>query len=127
MLQTQESKKNFKQFLIFFSSIISYFVVYFFFTTFENIFDLTSQIPHLQEMKIAVAFIISFGLFIFFFRNTFVQKKLSSWIEEYGKIVFPSPTEAFKQSIIILIAVIIIGFLLGLFDFLSQKILSFIK
>lgn len=127
MLQTQESKKNFKQFLIFFSSIITYFIVYFFFTTFENIFDLGSQVPYLQEIKVATAAIIALGLFIFLFRNSFVQQKLSSWIEEYGKIVFSSPKESFKQSIIILIAVVIVGFLLGLFDFLSQKILSFIK
>lgn len=127
MLQTQESKKNFKQFLIFFSSIISYFIVYFFFTTFENIFDLNSQIAYLQEIKIGISVIIALSLFIFLFRNSFVQQKLSSWIEEYGKIVFSSPKESFKQSVIILIAVVIIGFLLGLFDFLSQQVLSFIK
>ncbi len=127
IFEKESSRSKVKQIVILSASLLIGLIFYQLVGFFKNLLDLTEVIPHLEEGRIALSIFLGFTTFILSYRVKIISKTLEMWFDEYSKILFPPGSESFKQSLIILVGVVLVGFLLGLFDVMSQWALSFIK
>ncbi len=90
-------------------------------------FELEAKIAHFTLISQITAVLIGLTAFIIVLSH----KKSSSFLQEtFGellKVVWPDKNETVKHTISILILVTIVGFILGLFDFLAGKFLTLLR
>lgn len=73
-------------------------------------------------MSQAVSIIIAVIAFVVIYKNDKAISYLSEVYSECLKIVFPDREVTNKQTIIVMIGVTVIGFILGMFDWLTQQL-----
>ena len=89
-------------------------------------FDLESKITQYLIISQVVAVLVSLGVFIYVMKNPVISTFLKEVYQEAIKVVWPDKNETVKHTIGIMIGVTIVGFLLGLFDFVATWLLSLI-
>jgi len=89
-------------------------------------FDLESKITQYLIISQVVAVLFSLGVFIYVMKNPVISTFLKEVYQEAIKVVWPDKNETVKHTIGIMIGVTIVGFLLGLFDFVATWLLSLI-
>ena len=89
-------------------------------------FDLESKINQFLIISQLVSVLISFGVFIYVMKNPVISTFLKEVYQEAIKVVWPDKNETVKHTIGIMIGVAIVGFLLGIFDFVATWLLSLI-
>lgn len=89
-------------------------------------FDLESKIDQFLIISQLVSVLISLGVFIYVMKNPVISTFLKEVYQEAIKVVWPDKNETVKHTIGIMIGVTIVGFLLGLFDFVATWLLSLI-
>lgn len=90
-------------------------------------FDLESKIPQFLMVSQLVAVLISLGVFVYIMKNPKTSTFLSDVYQEGIKVVWPDKNETVKHTIGIMIGVTIVGFILGIFDFVATWLLSLIS
>lgn len=111
-------------------ALVSVLLGYIFYTFINQInvwFTLESFIPKFHLVSQAVSIIVAVIAFVVIYKNDKAMSYLSDVYSECLKIVFPDKEITNKQTIIVMIGVTIIGFILGMFDWLGATILSFLK
>jgi len=89
-------------------------------------FELESKINQFFIISQVVAVLISLGVFIYIMKNPVISTFLKEVYQEAIKVVWPDKNETVKHTIGIMIGVTIVGFLLGIFDFVATWLLSLI-
>lgn len=111
-------------------ALVSVLLGYIFYTFINQInvwFTLESFIPKFSFVSQAVSILVAVISFVVIYKNDKAMSYLSDVYSECLKIVFPDKEITNKQTIIVIIGVTVIGFVLGMFDWLGATILSFLK
>lgn len=90
-------------------------------------FDLESKIPQFMMVSQLISVLIALGFFIYLMKNPTTSNFLSDVYQEGLKVVWPDKNETVKHTIAIMIGVTIVGFILGIFDFVATWLLSLIS
>ena len=89
-------------------------------------FDLESKVQQFDALTQVISVLISFGVFIYIMKNPVISTFLKDVYQEAVKVVWPDKNETVKHTIGIMIGVTIVGFLLGVFDWVSKWLLGMI-
>ena len=89
-------------------------------------FELESKVNNFGAITQVLAVLISGGVFMYIMRNPITSTFLKEVYQEAVKVVWPDKNETVKHTIIIMIGVTIVGFLLGVFDWVSKWLLGMI-
>jgi preprotein translocase subunit SecE len=106
--------------------LILVYVLISFFAQMGEWFDLEAKITQFKMVSQLVAVIISLGVFIYMMKNQNISTFLKDVYLESIKVVWPDKNETVKHTIGIMIGVTIVGFILGVFDFVATWLLSLI-
>ena len=98
-----------------------------FFATLSEWFELESKIPSYNAGSQVLSVLIAIGVFVYIMKNPKTSTFLEEVYAETVKVVFPDKNETVRHTIGIMIGVGIVGFLLGIFDFVSSYLLSLIN
>lgn len=90
-------------------------------------FLLESKIPYFFGISQALGVIIGFVTFISVMKNPKSAAFLKDVYDELLKVVWPDRSQTWKYTIIIMIAVTIMGFVFGLFDLGANFLLGLIN
>lgn len=90
-------------------------------------FDLESKVPQYLMVSQLVSVLAALGVFVYLMKNPKTSSFLSEVYQEGMKVVWPDKNETVKHTIGIMIGVTIVGFILGIFDFVATWLLSLIS
>ena len=90
-------------------------------------FDLESKISQYLVISQVISVLISLGVFIYTMKNPVTSTFLKDVYQEAVKVVWPDKNETVKHTIGIMIGVTIVGFILGVFDFVATYLLGLIN
>lgn len=90
-------------------------------------FDLESKVPQYLMVSQLVSVLVALGVFVYLMKNPKTSSFLSEVYQEGLKVVWPDKNETVKHTIGIMIGVTIVGFILGIFDFVATWLLSLIS
>lgn len=98
-----------------------------FFETLSGWFELESKIPSYTAISQVLSVLVAIGVFVYIMKNPKTSTFLEEVYAEVVKVVWPDKNETVRHTIGIMIGVGIVGFLLGIFDFVSSYLLSLIS
>ena len=98
-----------------------------FFETLSEWFQLESKIPNYSAGSQVLSVLVAIGVFVYIMKNPKTSIFLEEVYAETVKVVWPDKNETVRHTIGIMIGVGIVGFLLGIFDFVSSYLLSLIN
>lgn len=90
-------------------------------------FLLESKIPYFFVISQALGVLIGLATFIYIMKNPKTSEFLKNVYEEMLKVVWPDRDQTWKYTVIIMIAVTIMGFVFGLFDLGANFLLGLIN
>lgn len=107
--------------------MVTGYVLMSFFETLGEWFELESKIANFNAVIQVLSVLIAGGVFFYIMKN----KKTSTYLEEVWneivKVIWPDRSATGRHTIGIMIGVGIVGFILGIFDFVSAWALSLIN
>lgn len=89
-------------------------------------FELESKIPFYTATSQIISVLISLGTFLYIMKNEVTSTFLTEVYQEAVKVVWPNKNETVRHTIGIMIGVGIVGFILGIFDFIAVWLLKLI-
>ena len=98
-----------------------------FFETLSAWFELESKIPNYAAGSQIASVLAAIGVFVYIMKDPKISTFLVEVYAETVKVVWPNKNETVRHTIGIMIGVGIVGFLLGIFDFVSSYLLSLIN
>ncbi|MBP9674532.1 MAG: preprotein translocase subunit SecE [Bacteriovoracaceae bacterium] len=119
-----EQNKKWVQAAVAVSAIIVGYILYLFLQQLGIWFELESKIPNFKYIVQGLSVVLAFTGFVIVLKNPKTSSFLYETAEELTKVIWPDKSETVKHTIGIIIAVTIAGFVFGLFDFLSSKLLG---
>ncbi len=87
-------------------------------------FELEAKLGSFGLATQILSVIISIGTFIYILKNERTSSFLKEGFNEVVKVIFPDKNETLSMTWKVMILVLICGFILGLFDYLSAWALS---
>ena len=90
-------------------------------------FLLESKIPYFFVISQALGVLIGLATFIYIMKKPKTSEFLKNVYEEMLKVVWPDRDQTWKYTVIIMIAVTIMGFVFGLFDLGANFLLGLIN
>ena len=90
-------------------------------------FLLESKIPYFFVISQALGVLIGLATFIYIMKNPKTSEFLKNVYEEMLKVVWPDRDQTWKYTVIIMIAVTIMGFVFGIFDLGANFLLGLIN
>jgi len=98
-----------------------------FFSQIGEWFELESKIAYFNVSYQLAAIVISLGIFVYIIRNEKTYSFLKEVYQETIKVIWPDKNQTVRHTVGIMIAVGIVGFILGVFDFIANYLLSLIR
>ena len=126
IIKSEDSKKWINAFIAV-VAILAGFITIRFVGQMGEWFDLESKIGQYMMMTQVISVLISLGTFIYIMKNPKISTFMTDVYQEAIKVVWPDKNETVKHTIAIMIGVTIVGFILGIFDFVSTWLLSLIQ
>ena len=105
------------------SMIVGY-ISFAFLTQLGDWFELESKIPRFNIIAQGIAIVLSIAFFFIIQRIPVCYKFLQETFHELSKVVWPNRQETVKQTAGIIVALIILGIVLGLIDLGVGKLLN---
>jgi preprotein translocase SecE subunit len=106
--------------------ILTYILIQFF-TQMGEWFELERFLPNYYGLTQAVSVLLSIGVFVYIIKNAKTSTYLKEVFNEAVKVIWPNREETNKHTVAIIIGVTIVGFILGLFDFVAGYLLSLLN
>lgn len=103
------------------------YIIISFFEKMSEWFLLESKIPYFFVISQALGVVVGLATFIFIMKNAKTSEFLKNVYEEMLKVVWPDRDQTWKYTVIIMIAVTIMGFVFGLFDLGANFLLGLIN
>ena len=98
-----------------------------FFETLSEWFDLESKVPYFGAGQQVFSVLIALGVFAYIMKTPQTSNFLQEVYHEVMKVVWPDRLQTNQQTIVIMIAVTIVGFILGFFDWMAGVLLNLIR
>ena len=103
------------------------YVVISFFEKMSEWFLLESKIPYFFAMSQALGVIVGLTTFLVIIKTPKTAEFLRDVYDELLKVVWPDRDQTWKYTFVIMIAVTIMGFVFGLFDFGANFLLGLVN
>ena len=105
-------------------------VSYVFISFFEKLaewFALETMIPYFFGISQVVSVLIGLAAYITIFRNPKSNEFVTNVYQEVMKVVWPDRQQTWRHTFVIMIAVTIMGFVFGFFDFGANFLLGLVN
>jgi preprotein translocase SecE subunit len=105
-------------------------LVYVMISFFEKIaewFALETMVPYYFGISQFVSVLIGLVSYIVVFKNTTSSEFLSNVYQEAIKVVWPDKQQTWRHTFVIMVAVTIMGFVFGFFDFAANFLLGLVN
>ncbi|MBD66801.1 MAG: preprotein translocase subunit SecE [Halobacteriovoraceae bacterium] len=124
---TKDDGKKWIQASIAVVCILLCYVLIRFFLQMGEWFELESKINNFNAITQVISVLIAGGVFFYIMKNPKTSDFLAEVYQEAVKVVWPDKNETVKHTIGIMIGVTIVGFLLGIFDWVAKWLLAMIN
>ena len=124
MSQTKDDGQKWIQTSVAVLCLVLVYVLIKFFTQIGEWFELESKISQYMAISQIISVLISLGVFVYVMKNPMTSSFLREVYAEASKVVWPNKNETVRHTIGIMIGVAIVGFILGIFDFVSTYLLG---
>jgi preprotein translocase subunit SecE len=98
-----------------------------FFDKMSDWFPVESVIPYYFGIARAVGVLIGLVTYIYIMRTPKTADFLGNVYQELVKVVWPDSQQTWRHTVVIMIAVTIMGFVFGLFDFSANFLLNLVN
>ncbi len=105
-------------------------LVYVLITFFEKLaewFALETKVPYYFGVTQVVSVVIGLATYITIFKNSKSNDFLSNVYQEVMKVVWPDKQQTWRHTFVIMVAVTIMGFVFGFFDFGANFLLGLVN
>lgn len=107
--------------------ILLTYVLISFFEKLAEWFTLETKIPYYFGISQAVAVLVGLTTYISVFKNPKSSEFLTNVYQEVMKVVWPDRQQTWRHTFVIMIAVVIMGFVFGFFDFGANFLLGLVN
>lgn len=98
-----------------------------FFEKMAEWFALESKVPYYFGVSQAVSVLIAAGTYFYILKTPKTSEFLQEVYQEVLKVVWPDRQQTWRHTVVIMIAVTIMGFVFGFFDFGANFLLGLIN
>jgi preprotein translocase subunit SecE len=123
---SNEDGKKWIQTTIALVCILLGYVLISFFGKMEEWFQLESKVPFYEGITTFLSVVASFAAYITVFKNQTSSEFLTNVYQEVLKVVWPDSQQTWRHTFVIMVAVVIMGFVFGFFDFGANFLLSLV-
>jgi preprotein translocase subunit SecE len=109
------------------SCILLGYVLVSFFEKLAEWFALESMIPYFFGITQALSVAIAAGTYFYILKNPKTSDFLTNVYEELMKVVWPDSQQTWRHTFVIMVAVTIMGFVFGFFDFGANYLLRLVN
>lgn len=107
--------------------ILLVYVLISFFEKMAEWFALETKIPYFFGISQVVSVVIGLTAYITIFKNPKSSEFLTNVYQEVMKVVWPDRQQTWRHTFVIMIAVCIMGFIFGFFDFGANFLLGLVN
>jgi preprotein translocase SecE subunit len=107
--------------------ILLVYVMISFFEKLAEWFALETMVPYYFGISQFVSVLIGLVSYIVVFKNTTSSEFLSNVYQEAIKVVWPDKQQTWRHTFVIMVAVTIMGFVFGFFDFAANFLLGLVN
>lgn len=107
--------------------ILLVYVMISFFEKLAEWFALETMVPYYFGISQFVSVLIGLVSYIVVFKNTTSSEFLSNVYQEAIKVVWPDKQQTWRHTFVIMVAVTIMGFVFGFFDFTANFLLGLVN
>ena len=107
--------------------IMLVYVLISFFEKLAEWFALETMVPYYFGITQFVSVVIGLVAYIMVFKNSKSSEFLTNVYQEVVKVVWPDKQQTWRHTIVIMIAVTIMGFVFGFFDFGANLLLGLVN
>ncbi len=104
-----------------------FYVLVSFFEKLADWFALETKIPYYFGVSQFISVVIGFATYVFIFKNPKSNDFLNNVYQEVMKVVWPDRQQTWRHTFVIMIAVTIMGFVFGFFDFGANFLLGLVN
>jgi len=109
------------------SCILLGYVLISFFEKLAEWFALESMVPYFFGITQALSVAIAAGTYFYILKNPKTSDFLKNVYEELMKVVWPDSQQTWRHTFVIMVAVTIMGFVFGFFDFGANYLLRLVN
>lgn len=109
------------------SCILLGYVLISFFEKLAEWFALETMIPYFFGITQALSVVAAAGTYFYILKNPKTSDFLTNVYEELMKVVWPDSQQTWRHTFVIMIAVTIMGFVFGFFDFGANYLLRLVN
>jgi len=124
---SNEDGKKWIQTTVAITCILLVYVLISFFEKLAEWFALETMIPYFFGITQFVSVVIGLTTYIAVFKNPKSNDFLTNVYQEVMKVVWPDKQQTWRHTIVIMIAVVIMGFVFGFFDFGANFLLGLVN
>lgn len=124
---SQEDGKKWIQASLAIVCILLGYVLISFFEKMAEWFALETMVPYYFAITQVLSVVIAFGTFIYIYKTPKTSDFLTNVYHETMKVVWPDSQQTWRHTFVIMIAVTIMGFIFGFFDFGANFLLSLVN
>jgi preprotein translocase subunit SecE len=124
---SNEDGKKWIQSTVALTCILLVYVLISFFEKLAEWFALETMVPYYFGISQFVSVVIGLATYIMVFKNPNSSEFLTNVYQEVVKVVWPDKQQTWRHTVVIMIAVTIMGFVFGFFDFGANFLLGLVN
>ncbi len=124
---SNEDGKKWIQSTVALTCILLVYVLISFFEKLAEWFALETMVPYYFGITQFVSVVIGLTTYIMVFKNPNSSEFLTNVYQEVVKVVWPDKQQTWRHTVVIMIAVTIMGFVFGFFDFGANFLLGLVN
>jgi preprotein translocase subunit SecE len=124
---SQEDGKKWIQASLAIVCILLGYVLISFFEKMAEWFALETMIPYYYAISQVLSVVVAFGTFLYIYKTPKTSDFLTNVYHEVMKVVWPDTQQTWRHTFVIMIAVTIMGFIFGFFDFGANFLLTLVN
>ena len=127
ILATNDEGKKWIQTTVAITCILEVYVFINFFEKLSEWFALETMVPYYFGLTQVVSVLVGLATYIIVFKNPKSSEFLTNVYQEVLKVVWPDKQQTWRHTFVIMIAVTIMGFVFGFFDFGANFLLGLVN
>ena len=124
---TNDEGKKWIQTTVAITCILEVYVFINFFEKLSEWFALETMVPYYFGLTQVVSVLVGLATYIIVFKNPKSSEFLTNVYQEVLKVVWPDKQQTWRHTFVIMIAVTIMGFVFGCFDFGANFLLGLVN
>jgi preprotein translocase subunit SecE len=124
---TNDEGKKWIQTTVAITCILQVYVLINFFEKLAEWFALETMVPYYFGLTQVVSVLVGLATYIIVFKNPKSSEFLTNVYQEVIKVVWPDKQQTWRHTFVIMIAVTIMGFVFGFFDFGANFLLGLVN